>query len=303
MNTEPESDSGVIHCVVAIAPRSTEAAFAEWLSAVEEAGFSTHTDVESDVCEIRIYSDGAGEAGNALSRLRKGLAESLFVDPECVSWRTETIRREDWAESWKRHFRPMRVSQRLVVKPSWEKFDVCPNDVVLEIDPGMSFGTGQHGTTQACLQYLDELRDELGPVSVLDAGCGSGILSLAACKLGYSPVVAFDNDPDAARIAGENLLDAGCGSVEVICAELATFRPDSPSRVVLANILAPVLVARAESLVSFVATGDTPGYLILSGILREQYPEVKERFEALSLRERDSRTIAEWTSGCFGLRI
>ncbi len=211
----------------------------------------------------------------------------------------QTMQQEDWAESWKKYFHTFRASERLVVKPSWEAYEAQAGDVILSLDPGMCFGTGYHGTTKACLQFIDDLERSQGPVSFLDAGCGSGILSLGARLLGYAPVVAFDNDPQAVDTARENLARAGVHDVVLEHGALGEYTPPRPARLVAANILAVVLVALAEDVIKLVDRSGAGGHLILSGILNEQYQEVLERFQSLGAREISRRTIAEWTSGLF----
>ena len=256
-------------------------------------------DAGHDTAFVRLYCLDESERDDLLAtiRARRSAWEELLNDTE-IRPQLRTVMKEDWAESWKLHFRPQRVSRRIVVKPSWEQWDAAPDDVVLEIDPGMSFGTGQHGTTKACLEFLDDLRDELGAVSCLDLGCGSGILALAARKLGYDPVTAVDIDPDAVRIARENLERAGVTDIALVCVDLAAYEPEAPARVVLANILAPVLEAHADRIVTCLDC-QNESRLILSGILTTQYDDVRCCFEARNLREVRTRTIDEWTSGCF----
>jgi ribosomal protein L11 methyltransferase len=216
------------------------------------------------------------------------------------SLESRTMRQEDWTESWKKHFHTFRASERIVVKPSWESAEKAPGDIILELDPGMCFGTGYHGTTKACLQFLDQLQKEVGSeASFLDAGCGSGILSIAARLLGYLPVFAFDNDQQAVLTAQENLLKAGFSEVVPTMAELEEYLPPKPCRVVAANILATVLIQHAEQILKFMATDGKPTFLILSGILNQQYADVKRRFENLGCKEINTITIEEWSSGCF----
>ena len=209
------------------------------------------------------------------------------------------LRREDWAESWKRHFHAFRVSERLVVKPSWEEIEIRPDDVVIDMDPGMCFGTGYHGTTRACLEFMEALADELGPVPFLDAGCGSGILSLAAVKLGFHPVHAFDHDPQAVEVARENLLRQGVTHVGLEIAELAEYRPSLPPRVVVVNMLAVMLLEHCEHIVGWFDRQSLDGRLVLSGILNEQYDAVLAAFTGAGVEELTRRRIDEWTSGCF----
>ncbi|MEI8078865.1 MAG: 50S ribosomal protein L11 methyltransferase, partial [bacterium] len=192
----------------------------------------------------------------------------------------------------------LRVSERLVIKPTWETYAAQPGDVVLELDPGMSFGTGRHGTTQACLEFLDQYSRGLEGQPLLDVGTGSGILAMAGHRLGLTPVMACDHDPQAVVIARDNLARAGLGAVTVTAAALEEWQPPVRGRIVVANILAPVLLEHAERLRGWLAT-TAPSYLLLSGILTEQYPAILERYLALGLRECARRTLDEWTSGCF----
>ena len=223
----------------------------------------------------------------------KGWQELLSAVPV---FSTRTMRQEDWANSWKKHFHTFKASDRLIVKPSWEKYQAAQGEIVIPIDPGMCFGTGYHGTTMACLQYLDKLQQKHGTLSFIDAGTGSGILSIGARLLGYSPIHAFDNDPQCIPTALENLRLAGFTDVEVSCAALGDFKPANPADVVAANILCCVLIEQVHDVIALVRPG---GYLILSGILTEQYAELKNTFTAHSCKELENVTIKEWTSGLF----
>ena len=209
------------------------------------------------------------------------------------------IQKEDWAESWKKHFHTFRATNRIVVRPSWEEYTPLPGDLVLSLDPGMCFGTGYHGTTRACLTYLDKLQAAHGRLSFIDAGTGSGILAIGARLLGYQPVYAFDNDPQCIDTTCENLQKAGLDGVAPVHAALGEYVPPQPCNVVAANILATVLLAQAEDVIALVDRNSSPAYLILSGILIEQYPAVLERYSALGAVEISRRTLQEWTSGCF----
>lgn len=250
---------------------------------------------------FRIYArpDEARDIVIRLNALFREIADLIEGGPPRCH--TSSLAREDWSETWKRHFHPFRASKRLVVKPSWEEYHSQPGDVVIQIDPGMSFGTGYHGTTRACLEFIDELSLRLGPVSLLDCGCGSGILSLAAATLGFEPVLAFDHDPDAVEVSVANLASAGISRIVPVCAEVAEYTPATPCRVVVANILASVILEQGEKIVSFADTGHGPAHLILSGILSEQYEHISGRFASLGAREIDSRTLDEWTTGWFAL--
>ena len=277
---------------------SAEEALAE-LGACEELNLVTWRNPESDRLRVQFFAESAGEADALRARLPELLANWLGAAAPAVSAIClDELKREDWSESWKKFFHVQHITPRLVVKPSWEPYTAKPGEFILELDPGMSFGTGYHGTTRACLEFLDELSRKAPQAAVLDVGCGSGILALAAWKLGFRPVTALDNDPQAVVIALENLALNGVTELPVSTADLYTVNP-KPAQIVVANILATVLLANAERLYGFLDRTHGPAYLILSGILHAQYPEIRERFTKLGLKEVASRSLDEWTSGYF----
>ena len=290
----------LLHVVQFELPLAAEVVLSEY-TAVEELDCSTWRLPEAEVMTARFYCRSHRAALSLRARLRRELPAWLDEAAAAGLAKAEIVAlpREDWTESWKQFFHPFRASPRLVVKPSWEKFDSQAGDIILELDPGMSFGTGYHGTTKGCLQLIDEFSHGREGQSFLDAGCGSGILALAAWKLGLRPVMAFDNDPQAVAIAAENLHLNGADGVTAFTADLATWQPPQPFRLVVANILAPVLIAHAARVVAFLAPGPDPAYLILSGILEAQYAEVKACYEKLGLRETAFRLLEGWASGCF----
>ena len=238
-------------------------------------------------------------------RLRRVLDEALRAWAAGESWRltVRTLRAVDWQDAWKRHFKTQRVSRRIVIKPSWENFKARPGDCVIELDPGMSFGTGQHFTTRSCLRLIDEAARQCRPgASLLDIGCGSGVLAIAAAKLGFKRVTGLDNDTNAVRIAKEN---AALNGVEARTsfseANIAALRRRRPFDVVAANILAVTLEACAAKIVRLVARRPY-ARLILAGILAAQYPAVKICYEKLGFREVRRLTNDEWTSGMFEIK-
>jgi ribosomal protein L11 methyltransferase len=189
------------------------------------------------------------------------------------------------------------VSDRLWVKPTWESVAIPPGHFVVEMDPGMSFGTGQHPTTRACLLYLDWLAARRHPPgSLLDLGCGSGILAIAGARLGFRPVLALDCDPAAVRIAAENARLNGVETA-VACRVGDLASPGLAERfgVVVANVLSSVLVAHAAAVSACAAPRRAA--LVLSGILTAEYPAVREAYAPHGWRELDAVTIGEWTSG------
>jgi len=244
---------------------------------------------------LDVYCETAADAEEKSDFLRTLCRERLPVGEWAMSH--FTIAREEWADNWKRFFKTERVSERIVVKPTWESFAAEGETVVIELDPGMSFGTGRHGTTQACLQLIDLWQRRQLAGAMLDIGCGSGILAIAAARLGFAPVEAFDYDPDSVRIAKENLALNRIGSgVRFWVDDVKTFVPAHSYALVAANLLAGLLLENADRIAACVAPG---GGLVLSGILTSQYADVRTRFEGLGFRQLDARAIAEWTTGCF----
>jgi len=207
-----------------------------------------------------------------------GLAGDLALVPE-----------EDWSEGWKRDLAPFTVG-RVFIRPSWVAAGAPPGAVEVVLDPGMAFGTGTHPTTALCLAALDALLAGRPGASVLDVGTGSGLLAIAARKLGAARAACTENDPVALRVAGENATRNGAAL------ELHLTPPDEvPGRfdVVVANILANTLVELAPALARKVAPG---GALLLSGILGGQEEEVRAACESAGLRHDPARSAAqgEW---------
>ncbi len=204
-----------------------------------------------------------------------------------------TVAEEDWQEAWKQHFPVTRIGQRIVVRPSWLPYEPNDDDVVIDLDPGMAFGTGLHPTTQHCLLWLEQL--EVTERRILDAGAGSGILSIAALKLGAAQVTAWEIDPVAAGVLRENLarngvLDRATVRVGDVTRELdATETFD----IVLANIVARVLIEAAPRLVRAVRPN---GLLVLSGIITSYEDAVLARYQPLGVELLDRRQDGDWVS-------
>jgi len=212
------------------------------------------------------------------------------------------VRSEDWAESWKRHFRPLVILNHLLVKPSWSRRQPGRGQALVVLDPGLSFGTGQHPTTAFCLEELVRNRQRGQAQSFLDVGTGSGILAIAAAKLGYAPVEALDTDADAVRIARAN---AGQNGVRD---EISFQRRDLtrlPRRsapmfsVIAANLISTLLLTERARLTNHLAP---QGILVLAGILDAEFGPVQRAYERAGLRLVRSRKQGEWRSGCFRWR-
>ena len=194
--------------------------------------------------------------------------------------RTREVDEADWAESWKEHFHVLHLGKRLVVKPSWRRHRRTGDEVIIDLDPGMAFGTGLHPTTRLCLEAIED-RAGRGPLGrTLDVGCGSGILAIAAVKLGATRVLGLDIDPIAIEATEANARHNRVGK-RIRAREGSVPTDEGPFDSVLANLIAGILVELAPLLAAEVVPGGT---LIASGIFIDREPQVREALEAAGFR-------------------
>jgi ribosomal protein L11 methyltransferase len=245
------------------------------------------------------YFRSAAEARERRSALQSSLAFATSGDPV-----PRRLPDSDWKKSYREHFRAWTFG-RLHWVPVWERgtYRLPPGHSALWLDPGMAFGTGNHETTRLCIERLVEFEEGLlggadaSELRVVDAGCGSGILALSACLLGFRHVSGFDVDPEAVRVSEENAsLNGLSGRVGFATADLQEGLADRCAGVVLANIQADVLVRHASALVSAVAPG---GLLAMSGILASESDAVRNAFSGVAAGwTADSRALGEWSDLC-----
>ena len=259
---------------------------------------SSYRDVEDSATTVQIFFPETGDDGGALRGKAAGALRSALetIGAERAEIKVRTFPDEDWTLSYRLHFKPVAISPRLAIVPEWEDYSPAPGQVALRMDPGMAFGTGNHATTHACLEYIAEC----APVrTFLDVGCGSGILAVAAKLLGSEDVRGFDLDPDAVRVAGETARANGA-DVSFFRGDLSGLMPGNPdiapADFVAANVLGPVLIRFASRIASLV---NPNGRIILSGILDELYPDVKKTYESLGFSEISSKLEGEWRTGLF----
>ncbi len=236
---------------------------------------------------VKAYLPVDDRLGERLDALDAALA-ALGLRPEL---RTRTVHEQDWADAWKEHFHVERVGRRLVIRPSWRPFAPEPGDVVIDLDPGMAFGTGQHPTTRACLELLEE---HIRPGdAVLDVGTGSGILAVAAVKLGAARCLALDVDPQAVRVARDNAARNGVAErVQVVEGTLPTALVSRHAfDLAVANITAAAVAALAPALATALRPGGT---LIGSGIVADRLDAVLAALAAAGCSVTDVRAIGDW---------
>ena len=263
---------------------------------VEESRLDTFVVPDSELEPERIYRVKAYFADTSgPETLRENIRTVLAAIPECSARLSVgvplKVRNEDWAENWKQNFTVQHIGTRLVICPSWEVYAPKGNEVVIELDPGMAFGTGSHGTTMLCLETIAELLAQPDPPgSLLDVGTGSGILALGAAALGCPKILANDIDPVACQVARDNAQKNGLAD-RIEISELPLERLTGSFELVVANILAEENVRLKNELLRHLSGR---GWLVLSGILREKERLVRNGFAELPLESFPTRYRDDW---------
>ncbi len=241
----------------------------------------------SNHCIVKAY---VPENKDILPDLRQKLTEvEAFFGVKCRFFIKE-VREEDWAESWKQYYHVLRIGRKFLIKPSWEPCQSLPGDLVIEIDPGMAFGTGLHVSTRFCMEFLEKYIQ--GGEIVVDAGCGSGILALAAAKLGAQRVLAVDLDEVAIKVSRENIWrNHLSGRIEVMVGDIIPVIRDAVPDFIVANITADVLVRLIPSAAGSLKTG---GYFVGSGIVESGWESVRETLAEHGLIIIETMQEEEW---------
>ena len=223
--------------------------------------------------------------------------DEIFPDFEKPTFTTEIICDPDWGEQWKKYFVPIRVSNNIIVKPTWERYTPSSRDIVIEIDPGMAFGTGQHASTRMCIEAIEDIimnDRSIKDWKVLDVGCGTGILGITAAKMGAQDVICVDVDKKAVEIAGEN---AAINNVFMRILNKNAASIDKPRNLIIANLTSNLLLTLRPHLVQLLLP---EGYIIISGIIEQGAKNVGEQFSADPLTIHKTITEKEWV--CYVLR-
>ncbi|WP_299995094.1 50S ribosomal protein L11 methyltransferase [uncultured Clostridium sp.] len=200
----------------------------------------------------------------------------------------EKMYEEDWANTWKQYYKPSKVGEKIVVKPIWEEYEAKENELVVDLDPGMAFGTGTHETTRMCIQALERYVKEES--TVFDVGCGSGILAIAAAKLGAKLAVGVDLDPVAVESSIENVGYNNLSNIEILHGNLVEVI-DGKADIVVANILAEIICILTDDVKRVLKDG---GIFITSGIIHDRVDMVCEKLEATGFEVIEKNRDGEW---------
>ena len=229
--------------------------------------------IRSRLSELYAYSGGDSAGLGSLSM-------------ECRS-----VNDQDWTDVWKKYFKPFHAGEHLVIKPTWESYTPAPDDLVIEIDPGMAFGSGTHETTGMCLSLLESLI--LGGEEIIDVGTGSGILAIGAALLGAGHVLAIDIDPDAVKVAQENIRNNRVGDIVSVQQGNLLDRVSDVCDICVANIISDVIISFAAPLMNHIRPG---GLFICSGIVSLRGDEVARALESAGYEILRRVTKGEWTA-------
>jgi len=259
-------------------------------TAIEADGYDSHGELVDHSVLVKLYVPVDSRLDEVKRRVEEGLWHLSQISPTISEPMFRELTQDDWAHAWREHFHPQRIGSRLVIKPSWRAWQAAPNDVVIELDPGMAFGTGLHPSTRLSLLLLERY---LRPgMRVLDQGSGSGILSLAAAKLGAAYVHARDIDPVAVQATRENAeRNRLTDRIQVTQGSLP---PEEEFDLILCNILADTIIQLLRlGMVARLAPG---GILIASGMIETQQDDVEEVMKLKGLRVVERLSEGDWVA-------
>ncbi|MFO7748800.1 MAG: 50S ribosomal protein L11 methyltransferase [Desulfobacteraceae bacterium] len=254
-------------------------------------GFQRDTPAGLTENAVSGYIPASDRSAATLAALKEKF-DTLKEQGIAVTITTKPIDQEEWAESWKEFFYATRITDRIVIKPAWRPFDAEPGDIIVEIDPGMAFGTGTHETTSMCIAMIEEYLEP--GASFFDVGTGSGILMITAAKLGAGRMSGIDNDEVAVEIARENLEKNGISSETYQVSHNTIDHTDvAQFDLVTANILAEVIIDILPDIRKKVKPGGTA---LFSGIIQEKKEAVLSRLAENGFFVTSTRTMGEWVA-------
>lgn len=210
------------------------------------------------------------------------------LDKGVGSVTAEKVNEEDWENNWKKYYKPIKVGEKIVIKPIWEKYNKNPDEIIVELDPGMAFGTGSHETTRMCIKALE--RHVSGGSTVFDIGTGSGILAITAAKLGAKKTIGVDLDPVAVDSARQNVSYNDISNIEILYGDLMKV-VKGKADIVVANIMADIIMFLTEQVKAFIVEG---GYFISSGIILIKKDEVINKLTQCGFKIEEINIEGEW---------
>ena len=227
---------------------------------------------DKTIASVSVYLPADGGVADTVNFLRDRF-NTLSIDAKIE---ISGVNEEDWANSWKAYYKPIKIGERIVIVPAWEKYNASEGEIIVRMDPGMAFGTGTHETTRLVISLLEKYVS--GGESVLDVGCGSGILAICAAKLGAKSCKAYDIDPVAVKVARENIKDSGLCNVTCDVSDLLrqVDKASAPYKVICANIVADIIIRMTPDIGAFM---DEDSVILASGIIVERSADVVECFE------------------------
>ncbi len=249
--------------------------------------------IPSDVVKIICYFSDQEDIDEKIESIKKGLENiAQFIDIGECSITLGTTSEEDWANNWKKYYKPFKVGSSIVVKPTWEEYQKeNSEEIIIEIDPGMAFGCGTHETTSMCIEHIEKNIEK--DDTVLDIGCGSGILSIVAAKLGAKKVTGIDLDKAAVKVSKENVeLNRLEDTVSIYHGDLIG-QENEKVDIAVANIMADVILILMEDIEKVLKKG---GLFIASGIIRDRYPEIEKKLLEKGFSVLDKTDMSEWVA-------
>lgn len=227
---------------------------------------------DKTIASVSVYVPSDVGVADNLAFLHERLATNKIDGKIDISG----VNEDDWANSWKAYYKPIKIGERIVIVPAWEKYDAAPDEITVRMDPGMAFGTGSHETTRLVIGLLEKYTK--GGERVLDVGCGSGILAICARKLGAGICRAYDIDPVAVKVARENIKDSG--ETNISCDRSDLLRQvditDGGYDIICANIVADIIIRMTPDVDRYLNDG---GIILASGIILERSQDVISCFE------------------------
>lgn len=251
-------------------------------------------EVEESVC-VKGYLSEAPDLPDKIQLINERVEQirEYDIDTGLGEVTTAEVFEEDWAEVWKQYYKPEKIGKSIVIKPSWEQYQKSEEEYVIELDPGMAFGTGTHETTQLCIKLLENYvkKDSI----VLDIGSGTGILGIVAAKLGSAKVIGVEIDPVAIKVSKENILINGVEDIIEIREGNAFDVIKEKGDIVVANIIADTIIDLAKDIRLFL---NQNGIFIASGIILERLEDVKDAFKNEDIEIFCTEKMGEWIALC-----